>query len=177
MSSIMMHLKFLLLLLLTTKCSMGQVTAKLTDIRKKVKSIDTIKNFTIISIDSAEQFLEQASDNGASLKGYFKNDILYKTVEWIGLSNGVNVTEIYYDKAKPIFVYQTKKTFTYDTARGTVDYNKLVIKKQWRYYFENGTLLYLKSHPKPTKDDDLSYNLSNWAVNYVKLLQEEYFKN
>lgn len=61
-------------------------------IRKQFKWINDQADFIIIELNN-EDYLEQIPDNGGQLKGYFKNDTLYKIVEWFGPSYGILITE------------------------------------------------------------------------------------
>ncbi len=64
-------------------------------IRKIVTQINKDSDYSKRKLEN-EEFLEQMTDNGGELTGYFKNRKLVKIVEWIGLSSCVNITEYYY---------------------------------------------------------------------------------
>ena len=91
-------------IVLTSLNSHGQVkednTIALSQIKKLFVQINSYKDYKIVTIDDAEEFLGHGTDNGGSLKGYYKGDSLKKIIEWVGLSNRVVQNEYYLDKDK-----------------------------------------------------------------------------
>src|SRR5215467_12446308 len=90
----------------------------LSEIKKQFVQINDYKNYKVVTIDDAEEFLGHGTDNGGSLDGYFKGDTLNKIVEWVGLSNRVIQNEYYFDKGKLVFVYATDKTHKFNDSTG-----------------------------------------------------------
>lgn len=110
-------------------------------IRRQFKWINEQTDFTISELNN-EDYLEHMPDNGGQLKGYFKNDTLYKIVEWFGPSYAIMITEYYLWNNELIFVYDIEKNFNQiiDSTDGFIgfDYSKTEIKYESRHYFVNG---------------------------------------
>jgi hypothetical protein len=94
---------------------------KISQIKKVFQEINNYKNYKIITIDDSEEFLGHGTDNGGSLKGFYRGDSLKKIVEWVGLSNRVIQNEYYLDKGKLVFVYSTDKQYKFDDNKGEFD--------------------------------------------------------
>src|SRR5215467_2649708 len=113
----------------------------LSEIKKQFVQINDYKNYKVVTIDDAEEFLGHATDNGGSLKGYYKEDSLKKIIEWVGLSNRVMQNEYYLDKDKLVFVYSTDSQYKFNDSTGEFDYLKFTRVFKGRYYFNNGKLI------------------------------------
>jgi hypothetical protein len=111
-----------------------------------------------------EEFMEEATDGGGELTGYFKNGHLVKIMEWIGLSSCISVTEYYIQSHKLIFAYTQEKDFAYNANLNSFDSQKQVVTMECRFYFENDKLIknIIKGESRcggmPSKD---------WAKNYL----------
>jgi hypothetical protein len=88
-----------------------------------------------------EEFLEEATDGGGQLTGYFKNGQLVKIKEWIGLSSCINITEYYLQANKLIFTYTVGSDFAYDENSSTFNPQKQIRTIECRFYFENDILI------------------------------------
>lgn len=110
-------------------------------IRSQFKWINDQTDFIISELNN-EDYLEHMPDNGGQLKGYFKNDTLYKIVEWFGPSYAIMITEYYLWNNELFFVYDIEKNFNQiiDSSEGFLgfDYSKTEIKYESRHYFVNG---------------------------------------
>ena len=167
-------LTFICLLYLTN--SYGQSKADknstLAEIKQAYKQVSEYKGYKIVTIDDAEEFLGHGTDNGGSLKGYFKGDSLKKIVEWVGLSNRVVQNEYYFNNGKLVFAYSTKSRCKANNKTGEIDCSKFDKVFKGRYYFSNGklidTILSEKEHEK-TKQQDAADFLTS-GKNYMKLL-------
>ena len=148
------HISFTTILLFALTTTFGQgkedKNYRLFNIRKIYQQINDYKIYKTVTIDNADEFLGHNTDNGASLKGYFKADSLKKILEWVGLSNKVIQNEYYFENGKLIFVYSTESTYKYSDSLSTFDYSKLELVFTGRYYFDNeklfDTILNDKNH-------------------------------
>jgi hypothetical protein len=135
--------------------------------------INQYKNYQIITIDDSEEFLGNATDNGGSLKGYFKADSLKKIVAWVGLSNRVVENEYYFDKGKLVFVYSTDSRYKYNDSTGEPDYSNFAEVFKGRYYFSSGKLIHAiltdKEHEKSRKEDAEEFLSS--SKEFMKILK------
>ena len=129
-----------------------------------------------MTIDDPEKFLGQNTDNGASLKGYYKADSLKKIVEWVGLSNRVIQNEYYFDNGKLIFVYSAESRYKYSDSLQTLAYSKLELVFTGRYYFDNeklfDTILSDKKHNSSKQKDAMDFVAT--IKDYIKLLQAKH---
>lgn len=148
---------------------------KLSRIKKVFHEINNYKNYKIVTIDDSEEFLGHGTDNGGSLKGYYKGDSLKKIVEWVGLSNRVVQNEYYFDKGKFVFVYSTDKQYKFDYNKGEFDYSKFEKTITGRYYFSNDKLIDAivsgNIHEKIKEQDGADFLSS--SKEYVNLLNKK----
>jgi hypothetical protein len=140
--------KFIALTFVSALCltnSYGQVKADtsstLAQIKKVFKQINGYKNYKVVTIDDSEEFLGHGTDNGGSLKGYYKGDSLKKIIEWIGLSNRVWQNEYYFDGGKLVFVYSTGGRCKSNNKTGEIDCSKFGRVTNGRYYFNDDKLI------------------------------------
>ncbi len=116
----------------------GQTDSKkMNKIRIAVELIDKDTGHTTKTL-TTEQFLQEMTDGGGELTGFFKNGQLVKIIERIGLSSCVNITEYYLQDHKLIFVHHQGKEFEYIDSTATFNYKVLTIKLEYHSYFENG---------------------------------------
>lgn len=166
-----------LFLIFTLTIAFGQgkedTKNRLFSIKNSCLEINTDKNYKIVTIDDAEEFLGHATDNGASLKGYYKEDSLKKIIEWVGLSNKIVQNEYYFEKGKLIFVYSTESRYKYNDSLQTFDYSKLELFFTGRYYFYNEKLFITIINGKKnnsTKQEEAIDFLES-TKQYIKLLK------
>lgn len=114
---------------------------------------DTLKE---VEAEYDDEFMDShPSDNGVTLKGYFKKDTLLKMIEVGGPSYG-SVTYVYYfDKGQPVFVFELERRFPPD-KEGGLNHDKLVWGFEGRYYFDKGKLIHkvLKGNKFGEIDDE-----------------------
>lgn len=172
--------KYLLLqlfLLFTFTITFGQgkenKSYRLFNIKKVCQQINSYKNYKIVTIDDAEEFLGHNTDNGGSLKGYYKSDSLKKIVEWVGLSNKVIQNEYYFNNRELIFVYSTESRYKYSDSLQTLDYSKLELVFKGRYYFDSeklfDTIINDKKHSLSKQKDATDFLTT--TKKYIKLLK------
>ena len=109
---------------------------KINKIRNAVEQINNDSTYTIKKLD-AEEFLEETTDNGGELSGYFKKGKLVKVVEWVGLSSCVIITEYYLQSDQLIFTYTQGRESPYIDSLQTFDNSKQTKTMECRFYFEN----------------------------------------
>lgn len=92
-----------------------------------------------------EEFMKYRADGGGQLTGYFENNKLIKTTEWIGPSYGSIITESYFKGNQLFFVYQKENKFKdiLDNSGEWIGFNtsKEETKFEGRYYFYNNILI------------------------------------
>ncbi len=145
-------------------------------IRNHFKWINQQQDFVIAELNNLD-YLKHTPDNGAQIKGYFKNDTLYKLVEWIGLSEEAIVTEYYLWNEKLIFVYKVGKQYRtmYDDQGNMIgyDYSKLDIKYEIRYYFEDGKEIKRLSKGERLTGNSRDENFDSNLQSYLPLLKNK----
>jgi hypothetical protein len=115
-----------------------QDIARIKQIFKGVNSDTHLKKLVV----EGEDFLEQTTDGGASLTGYFSKEELVKISEWIGLSFGIRQRVFYFDSTQVIFCFVMEQHFKItDTG---LNYNKTELVFQGRYYYKSNTLIQKK---------------------------------
>lgn len=150
--------------------------ANINKIRKIVEQINKDTAYTIKTLDN-EEFLEQMTDEGGQLTGYFKNRKLVKIIEWVGLSSCIDITEYYLQGGKLIFTYTKGSEYLYSDSLGTFDRNKLNMTMECRFYLYNNKIIkkILKGSTRcggqPTID--LAKNYLEECSHYKKLLAKK----
>jgi hypothetical protein len=161
------------LIILFSGNSNGQTEAELIKvIRKDFRAINndtTLKKKTLQN----EEFLDNMTDGGGELTGYYKNNGLVKIVEWIGLSYGNMTREFYFSKSQLFFVYEKFESFARDDTTGEADLSTTKKTFEGRYYFNNNKLIQHKTSGKRTVDDGspgIVKELQHAAKENIKLL-------
>jgi len=116
-------------------------------IRKKFEVINKDTTLKKVVLEN-EECLENMTDGGGELTGFYKGKEIKKIYEWIGLSNGISIKEFYFDKGQLIFVYEKFDSFVFDDKKGEFDLTKTKTIFEGRYYFNNKKLF-----SKSTKGD------------------------
>lgn len=116
-------------------------------IRKKFEVISKDPTLKKVVLEN-EEFLENMTDGGGELTGFYKGKEIKKIHEWIGLSNGISIKEFYFDNGQLIFVYEKFNSFIFDDKKNEFDHNKTKTIFEGRYYFNDRKLI-----SKSTKGD------------------------
>jgi len=160
------------LLLLFCLAGYGQTKDEIiNNIRTDFQSINRDTTLKKILVED-EDFMEQATDGGGELTGYFKNKSLVKIVEWIGLSFGNRTREFYLKENKLFFVYE-KFQFFLETDSG-LNHEKFGSWCEARYYFNNEKLISKKITGKyKIADAPSAAELLTQKKDYLKLLNKK----
>lgn len=110
-------------------------------IRKAYYAINSNKTLKKVTLKN-EEFLENVTDSGAELCGFYKSGQIQKIKQWVGLSNGIQTIDFYFKSGELIFVYKTYSSFVYDNEKQELDYSKTENLLKCRYYFKNKKLIY-----------------------------------
>ena len=131
---------FILTFLFLTTLLFGQTDDRINVIRKIVEQTNNDTVYVKKTLDN-EQWMEQMTDGGGQLTGFFKDGRLVKIIEWIGFSNSVFSYEYYLQNYSLIFVYGQEKVFKYNESTDTFDSNIQTVTMECRYYFDNDKLI------------------------------------
>jgi hypothetical protein len=144
-------------------------------IRQTFQQINNDKTLNAVELEN-EDFMDEMTDGGGSLKGYFKGDTICKIHLWIGLSFGVRQFDYYFDHGKLCFVYESEEDFPYDEKKGTLNPEKLVPAFEGRYYIHSGKLIEVKAKGRQrAKNEDESASLKQFntdAESYSGVLRK-----
>ena len=112
--------------------------------------IENIKEeIELIHLDTAlksvtlqnEEFLQNMTDGGGELTGFYKGKRIYRIYRSIGISYGVGISEFYYRKNKLIFIREKFNSYVYDSISQNFDYTKLNTTYSGKFYFNNGNII------------------------------------
>jgi hypothetical protein len=145
-------------------------------IRAHFKWINEQQDFIIAELNN-EDYLEHMTDNGAQLKGYYKNDTLYKLIQWTGLSYAIMTTEYYLWNNELIFVYDTEQNYkqVIDSVDGFLgfDYSEAEVKYESRHYFVYGKEVKKLKKGKRLMELSQPRNFSSTLLSYQPLLKNK----
>jgi hypothetical protein len=148
---------FILIVAFTTS-SLGQSrTEIISNIKQSLKKINSDGSLKIKTINDAEKFLGYTTDGGGELKGYFKNDSIQKITEWVGLSFGTIQNDYYFRNNQLIFVYEIEKHFAINDKTQEINYEKLELAFEARYYFSNQKLIEVKTKGKTAENSTIDF--------------------
>jgi hypothetical protein len=112
--------------------------ADISNIKNIFNKINTDSHLNKVVLEE-EEFLDQTTDGGASLTGYFSEDSLVKITSWIGLSYGIQQLDFYYDRNTLIFCYVTERHFKH--SQTDIDHTRTELVFEGRYYYDKAGLL------------------------------------
>jgi hypothetical protein len=114
-------------------------TIRIKEIQEYVTRMDKYKFKDSLELEN-EDFMENMTDGGGSLTGYFKNGELLKIKDWVGLSYGVMQHSFYFNEGQLVFVYETEDYFYVSDSSG-IDLSKFGQHFRGDYYFANNKLV------------------------------------
>src|SRR5690606_6031162 len=97
---------------------------------------------------------ENQPDGGGELKGLYEGGSIRKISLWVGLSNGFETKDYYFQDDRLIFVHEQFNNFVYDTEKGSVNLDKTEKTYDGRSYFVNGKLLHYEATGHNRFEDD-----------------------
>ncbi len=147
-----------------------QKVSLIKDIDSEVNSINQYKNYKIKTLEN-EEFLEQMTDGGGHLSGYFKEGQIKKIIEKFGLSYCVKTFEYYFLNGKLIFIFEKEDDFPYDENIAGLNYEKLELVFEGHYYFDNKNLIKIETKGKKKFENNTSEkSLLNMTYDNLNLL-------
>ncbi len=148
------------------------VEVKQPEIMEKVANIDQNNSYDSLVLEN-DEFMEQASDGGGSLTGFFKDGHIHKMTMWIGISMGIRIYNYYFEDEKLIYIDETFESFDWTDTTNKQDYPKTEITFHGCYYFSNNKLIdYETTGQNWFQDDaiDIEMTLLEEANGNLKLL-------
>ena len=125
-----------------------------------------------------EEFMENMTDGGGELTGFYRNNIISKTYQTIGISYGIYFVEYYYDDNKLIFVSEKFEQYSYDSLN-TLDYSKTTTAFKGLYYFDSGKIIYSTSagHNRFEEDNfDPAKYYTDESIRNLELIRNKMYK-
>lgn len=152
-------------------------TSQIREIQKYVNQICKQKFKDSLELEN-EEFMENMTDGGGSLTGYFQDGKLLLIKEWIGLSYGVTQHSFYFNKDRLVYVLELEDDFYVDSS-GT-DHSRFDQHFRGNYYFSNNRLVDMVSlgHNRFEIDtNDPEKEFLQLAAGYQKLILNKRKKN
>jgi|GEM_PF-621728 len=113
-------------------------------IKTHIDYINEYSELEVITLTNSE-FLDDIPDNGAQIIGYFKDDVLFKIIEWFGASYGILTTEYYLKDSQLVYVYEKENSYLQmiDSLNGFVGFNfsETRLNYEAEYYYSNGIII------------------------------------
>lgn len=149
--------KHIFLLLMTFTFVVTGFTQQKADIIKEIKvefqKINGNKTLRKVTLEN-EAFLENMTDGGGELTGYFGKGEIKKVRQWVGLSNGNETTEFYFKNGQLIFVYEKFDSFVFSPQKEQLDRTKTETTFEGRYYFNKNKLIDYRTTGHNRFEDD-----------------------
>ena len=152
----MTSIKFLILItLLFSFSSFGQgLIDKYPEIKKEKIKIDQSDSLRTITIEN-EDFLENMTDGGGKLKGFYNTQKIIRKIEVIVyLSYGIQEYDFYLKNETPILIQDRFRQFAWDEESDSFDSNHFDVAFNGTYIFQNSHLVDLISLGHNRFEDD-----------------------
>lgn len=143
--SIFFCLKILLLILFASSCLNSQTKEEIIEqINEYVEDIHLDTNLKTVTLQNNE-FLENMTDGGGELTGFYKKRKFYRIYQSVAISYGVYITEFYYQNDKLIFVRDNFNAYVYVDSLNAFDYSQSNNTYSGIFYFDNDRIIHSSS--------------------------------
>jgi hypothetical protein len=160
----------ILTIILPASVTGQNVNEKIRLIKSRFTSINQTSDYQVVSL-SHEDFLENMTDGGGQLQGYFRKDEIQKIFESVGLSYCMQTKEYYFWDNKLIFVYEKEVSFKMDSL-GTLDHSKVGPVFEGRYYFSDDKLISTQTKGRKLMDDSVALDSQTKEVQLLERARE-----
>ncbi len=137
-----MRIQLIILLLVLGFCkAVAQLSVQSKQIEATCKLIDKDSSLKK-KVYEQEEFMDHATDNGASLTFYYKNGLVYRITEWVGLSGYVVIIDYYFQSGKLVYVRDEELTYERNPVTGDLT-GKFSKDDRFlgKYFFRNNKLV------------------------------------
>ncbi|XOV93193.1 MAG: hypothetical protein ACFHWX_00495 [Bacteroidota bacterium] len=118
--------------------------------------------------------MEQVTDGGGELTGYFENGEIKKMKLRVGLSYGIEELEFYFQSSKLYFVLETFNQFQYNDETGKFNYSKTDLTFRGDYLFITPFDYETLGHNRFENDElDPEIVLKEEAEEYLNILSKK----
>jgi hypothetical protein len=149
-------------------------------VEKIIEQVDNInkeKDFRKVTLRN-EEFMENMTDGGGEMTGFYKNGVISKVYQRIGVSYGIYFIEYYYEDNMLIFVTEKFDQYAYDSLN-SIDYSKTENILKGLYYFDSGKVIYSTStgHDRFEEDNsDPAIYYSQESERNLELIKNKMYK-
>ncbi len=159
----------------STALLFGQSADKVEQIWKRVERIEKYNRYTINKLDNSE-WMEQITDGGGELIGYFRNRRLVQIFQRVELSSCTVIYVYYFQGNALILCYGEERNST-----NSFDYNKPSSGMRCWFYFDNESLIKSKvvGHTRCSAEpsDSQAPTILSDSKRYSELLKKHYHVN
>ncbi len=166
----------LFIMLLCSCYNFAQQQTTMSTINDQIEIINSYMESDIFFLDP-EEFLSQAADHGAELKGYYEHGRLKKIVRKVGMPTTMEVTVFYFWNDQLIHVVYMQQSYPNtknDLGQTIKDYDNPITKYNAKYYFNNGKVVKKDIKGTPIKDMKLTREFVRYSTRMKKLLDNKY---
>lgn len=141
-----------------------------TFINKVNSEVTSSKKITVEN----EELMDQMTDGGGELTGYFTNGEIRKMELRIGLSYGISELEFFYKDSKLFFILETFRQFKYNEENGSFNYSETAQTFRGEYLFTNPFDYETLGHNRFENDElDPEEVLRDEANNYLTIIKKK----
>lgn len=167
------HIKLTLILCLTFSALFAQnMLETYPEVADIVAQVDASLNQCQLVRLENEQFMENLTDGGGSLTGYYTEEEGFRKIELrIGLSNGISQLHFYFEDEELVFVSEVFDQFEYDEESDMFNYTVTEQTFKGGYVFKDVFDYVTLGHNR--FDDhtlDPGVTLADEAIRYMELL-------
>ena len=123
------------------------------DLFARAENIDDMHKLDSIILEN-DEFLDEMTDGGGELIGYFLGQKLVKIISKIGFSYGIETSEYYFESSDLFFVRETLEVFQFDDSLGVLNYEETEVNYVGEYIFNNERLIDLETLGHYLFEDD-----------------------
>ncbi len=128
---------------------------------------------TTVTLEN-DEFLENMTDGGGELTGFFTNNHLIKIELWVGISYGNFKFDYYFQDSELHYIVETFQQYSYDVETDTWNYSKLEQTFRGDYLFQPTFDYETLGHNRFENDElDPEKVLREETMEYVKLLNKK----
>jgi len=151
--------------------SKNEILEDIRDIVETIHMDTSLKSVTLLN----EEFIDNMTDGGGELTGFYKNKKIYNIYRSVGISYGEEIMQFYYWKNMLVFVSEKFNTYVYDDSSKAFDYTVLNTTFTGKYYFDKEKLIHKVITGKKNFDDnsvDIEKSLLEESKGNIELIKK-----
>ncbi len=170
-----MKLFFVNILIIITGSAFGQgFNERHPEVRTFTESVDgKLQTYSQVILDN-DEFMEQMTDGGGRLTGYFSGNEVRKINVTVGVSYGKYEFDYYFKNSKLYYIVESFKQYAYDVDTDTWNYSKMEQTFNGDYLFQPDFDYETLGHNRFKNDElDPEEVLKDEANGYLILLKNK----